>query len=566
MKKNILKQIKRALPLCVAVTLLGTASCTDNFESINTNPNGMTPEQVKLTARFNQPITSVYLNYQNRNYEYQLQQNLNADMYSGYMSVPNPFGGNQHNGQYQMNLGWNETPFRAGELYVMKPVSEILKSTEEPDFVSIAKIIRVEAMHRLADTYGPVPYSKAMQGGDAVPYDDLETLYKTFIMELGECVDALTLFVDEGKASADRISSFDIVCGSDYQQWIRFANTLRLRLAMRISVVAPDLAKTTAEAAVSHKYGVLVAGNKNVEVVDASLQNPLNEINYAYSDTRAGASLVSLLEGYNDPRLPIYVTPIGWFKDKGVSQDIPDATGKPAGKIGQYIGIRQGTIIDDKAYYQMYSTINMPTGSNYTDQTGNKTQISNALPWMKVAEAYFLRAEGALRGWNMGGSAKDFYEQGIKVSFDEYGISADKYNAYINDDKGVAADFEDPHNLGNNIKGIDKMVIKWNDGASNEDKLHKIINQKWISMFPEGQEAWSEFRRTGYPKIFPTVTNLSSAMDPAGGIALGDFIKRLRFPRNDKNSNAAEVEKAVSLLSGPDIEGTRLWWDTGRNF
>lgn len=562
MKKSIFKQIKRTLPLCAIVTILGMTSCTDNFETINTNPNGMTPEQVKLTARFNQPITSVYLNYQNRNYEYQLQQNLNADMFSGYMSVPTPFNGNQHNGQYKMDEGWNETPFKAGELYVMKPVSDILKSTEEPDFVAIAKIIRVEAMHRVADIYGPVPYSKAMQGGDAVPYDDLETLYKTFIEELGECVDGLTAFVDEGKADANRISEFDIVCGADHKQWIRFANTLRLRLAMRISVVEPALAKATAEAAVNHKYGVLVAGNRNVEVVDPTLQNPLNEINYAYNDVRAGASIISLLQGYNDPRLPKYVRPIGWF----AGSDILDSKGSKTGNIGKYIGIRQGTVVDDKSSYQMYSTINMPDGNKYTDQTGNKTQISNALPWMKVAEAYFLRAEGALRGWNMGGSAKDLYEQGIKVSFDEYGISAEEYNKYIENDKGVAADYVDPHNANNNIRGIDKMTVKWDEGASREDKLHKIINQKWLAMYPEGQEAWSEFRRTGYPKIFPTVLNLSSAMDPAGGIADGDFVKRLRFPRNDKNANAAEVEKAVSLLNGPDIEGTRLWWDTGRNF
>ena len=123
------------------------------------------------------------------------------------------------------------------------------------------KIIRVEAMHRVADIYGPLPYSQAMKGGSSVPYDDLKTLYETFIQELNESVDALTTFVDEGKASSERLQKFDIVCGSDHKQWIRFANTLRLRLAMRISMVEPELAKRTAEAAVNHKYGVLVAGN-----------------------------------------------------------------------------------------------------------------------------------------------------------------------------------------------------------------------------------------------------------------------------------------------------------------
>lgn len=562
MKKNKFNQLKKALPLLLAGVMVGTTACTDNFETLNTNPNGLRPEQVALASRFNQPITSVYLNYQNRNYEYQLQQNLNADLYSGYMGVPTAFNGNNNNSTYNMDQGWNETPFKAGELYVMRPISDILKSTEELDFTSIAKIIRVEAMHRVADIYGPIPYTKAMQGGQAVPYDDLATVYKTFLAELEESVNDLTTFVEGPDADPSRISSFDIVCGADYKQWIRFANSLRLRLAMRIAMVEPQLAKTTAEAAVNHKYGVLVAGNKNVEVVDPTLQNPLNEINYAYNDVRAGASLISLLQGYDDPRLPVYVTKIGWFNN----EDIKDKSGNATGSIGKYVGIRQGTLIDDKANYQMFSTLNMPQGNKYTDQTGNKVQISNALPWMKVAEVYFLRAEGALRGWNMGGSAKDLYEQGIKVSFDEYGIPAEAYSAYLENDKGVAVDYEDPHNSENNIKGIDKATVKWNDAASNEEKLHKIINQKWLAMYPEGQEAWSEFRRTGYPKLFPVVHNFSSAMKPAGGIADGDFVKRLRFPRNDKNSNGPEVENAVKYLNGPDIEGTRLWWDTGSNF
>ncbi|RHJ90840.1 SusD/RagB family nutrient-binding outer membrane lipoprotein [Parabacteroides bouchesdurhonensis] len=564
MKTNIFKQIKSTLPLWIMATMVGGTACTSDFETINTDPNGIPAEEVSLEARFSQPITSVYLNYQNRNYEYQLQQNLNADLYSGYMANPTPFGGNNNNSTYAMNDGWNETSFKAGELYVMKPISIILESTSEPDFVSIAKIIRVEGMHRVADTYGPVPYSQAMKGGTDIPYDDLKTLYETFIKELNESVDALTSFVDEGKASASRLQKFDIVCGADHKQWIRFANTLRLRLAMRIAMVEPELAKTTAEAAVNHKYGVLVAGNNDVEVVDPTLQNPLQEINYAYGDIRVGASIVSLLQGYNDPRLPKYVRPVGWFVEKGAAVDIKDESNKPTGNIGKYIGIRQGIIIPDKSNYVMYSTLNMPSVSKNTDQNGNQEQITNALPWMKVAEAYFLRAEGALRGWNMGGSAKELYEQGIKVSFDEYGISAADYNAYINDDKSVAADYVDPFNSENNIKGLDKCTVKWDEAASREDKLHKIINQKWLAMYPEGQEAWSEFRRTGYPKLFPVAENRSGTVN--GGIEDGDFVKRLRFPRNDRNTNAAEVKKAVSLLSGPDNEATRLWWDTGRNF
>lgn len=556
--KNVYKKLGSLLSVCAALFMAGMVSCTSDFESINTDPNGIDVSLVKLTSRFNQPIVGVYENYKNSNYEFQLQQNLNADLYSGYMATGTAFNGAQNNGNYVMMDGWNSEPFKAGMLYVMKPISLILQATEAADYTAIAKIIRVEAMHRVTDIYGPIPYTQAMQGGVSVPYDSQEQLYTTFLQELEESVNNLTSFVDAGEASPSRLSDFDIVCGADHKQWIRFANTLRLRLAMRISVVKPDLAKSTAEAAVNHKYGVLVAGNPNVEVCDPSVQSPLQEVVIGYGDNRAGASLVSILKGYDDPRLPIYVAPVGWFN----GQDISKKDGSPAGKIGEYIGIRQGANVD-KAFYVMYSTVNLNPKERMSNYDGGGQYISNALPWMKVAEAYFLRAEGALRGWNMGGTAKSLYEEGIKVSFDEYGIPADKYAAYIENNTGVGADYEDPYNPDNNIKGVDKCTVKWDEGVSNEEKLHKIINQKWLAMYPEGQEAWSELRRTGYPKVFYPAQNLS-----AGDWAIpnGEFIKRLPFPKSDRDNNESEVIKAATLLGGPDSPATRLWWDTGRNF
>ncbi|MDR0749580.1 MAG: SusD/RagB family nutrient-binding outer membrane lipoprotein [Tannerellaceae bacterium] len=561
--KNKRNQLKKAFSASALAMLMGAMACTDNFESINTNPNGLEPEDVKISARFYQPMTSIYLNFQNRNYEYQLQQNLNADLWSGYMAVPTPFGGNYNNSTYSMNDGWNEMAFKAGMLYVMKPISDILKSTEEPDYVSVARIVRVTAMHRVSDIYGPIPYSQAMKGGETVPYDSQETLYKTFLQELEESVNALTAFADSNPAAeTKRMADFDIINKGDNVLWIRFANSLRLRLAMRIARVEPALAKATAEAAVNHKYGVLTSADKNIEVTDPGLQNPLNEINHSYGDIRISASMVCMLKGYNDPRLPKYATPVGWFEEGGAKKDILDRNGNATNKLGEYIGIRQGILIPDKNNYIMYSTIHMPSNSKYSDQNGGQAMITNALPIMKVAEVYFLRAEGALRGWNMGAGAKELYEQGIRTSFNDYGIPDGEYAAYINNGTGVSADYEDPFNTDNNIKGIDKATVKWDEGASAEEKLHKIINQKWLAMFPEGQEAWSEFRRTGYPKLFPAATNYSE-----GNIPDGEFPKRLRFPRNDRNSNLAEVEKARTLLKGPDHEGTRLWWDVeGGNF
>ncbi len=156
----------------------------------------------------------------------------------------------------------------------------------------------------------------------------------------------------------------------------------------------------------------------------------------------------------------------------------------------------------------------------------------------------------------MGKTARELYEEGIKVSFDEYGVSAADYSAYISDDVKTAADYVDPFNATNNRVAINAVTAKWDEAAPNEVKLQKIITQKWIAMFPEGQEAWSEFRRMGYPKLFPVVDNRSGGIIPNG-----EFIKRLPFIQDEKNANADGVAQDVTLLNGPDNINTRLWWD-----
>ena len=553
--KNIIFNQIRTIAGAVSITaIVGLSSCTGDFENINTNPDGIPPLSIPVESRFAQPMQSIYLNYQNRDFEYQLAQNLNCDLYAGYLEVPTPFNGNNNNSTYLMNEGWNNTPFKVGALYIMKPVSDILNNTELVDYVAIAKIIRVAGVHRTTDIYGPIPYSKAMQGGQSVPYDSQEDIYKSFFLDLTESVDNLTAFMEtpEAAVAPTRINSFDIMCGGSYVQWIRFANTLRLRLAMRIVKVDPALAKAEAEAATTQKYGVLTNADKSVSAKSATLTNPLQVISFAYNDTRAGAPYVCMLQGYKDPRLTATVKPIGWFKN----EDIKNEKGDPLNQIGKYIGIRQGIIIPNKSNYEMYSVINMDEKV--------KSSLEYPLPIMNVSEAYFLRAEGVLRGWNMGGGdAKSLYEAGILQAFKEKDVTdMSLYNDYIANNTDLPADYVDPFNPANNIVNANDITVKWDESADNETKLQRIITQKWISIFPEGQEAWSEFRRTGYPKLFPVASNRSNGVIPEG-----EFIKRLRFTEDERNTNLPAVEEAIKLLGGPDDINTRVWWDVaGGNF
>jgi len=106
------------------------------------------------------------------------------------------------------------------------------------------------------------------------------------------------------------------------------------------------------------------------------------------------------------------------------------------------------------------------------------------------------------------------------------------------------------------------VKIAYNTAGTNEEQLEQIITQKWVAMFPDGQEAWSEFRRTGYPRIFPVVVNNSG-----GTIDTNIQIRRINFVQNEVNTNGSNVNTAISYLNGPDNGGTRLWWDiAGSNF
>jgi hypothetical protein len=527
MKKKIL--ILSSLLGAAVLGIVTMNSCTDKFEEINKDPYGISKDQLSIDYKLvGEPFKGVLQNI----YSYtpawvtQLQQNLLGDVYSGYMMPPTPFRGNSNNMTYDLVDGWNGTPWNVAYGNVMSPLLEVERNAgiEFPEFLAWAKICRVEAMHRISDLYGPIIYTnfgKVTSAGGVV-YDCQADAYDAFFKDLDAALTVLTpLAQDPGSAKA--FANFDLVYSGDYAKWVRFANSLRLRLAMRISKVDPVRAKSEAEKAIAHPVGVITSNADNFLVTSESgATHPLNVMDNAWNDIRMGAPMESILTGYNDPRLPKY------FNQSVI---------EPA----NYKGIRQGIAIAAKSDYEGFSSL-VDLG---------KVQL------MTAAEVYFLRAEGAVRNWAMGGTAQSLYELGITTSFEQYGLDA---TAYIQDDTKTAAAYVDPKNAGNNVNlgdpNLSTVTVKWNDAASFEIKLEKIITQKWISMYPDGQEAWTEFRRTGYPKLFPVLVNNSG-----GKIDTNKFIKRVNFPTGEYQTNNAEVLKAVQCLGGADNGGTNLWWD-----
>jgi hypothetical protein len=521
--------------------LIVTASCTDSFEDYNTNKHEateetMTHDNLKTGSFFSQLQRNVVLfdDGSNLSSDYQVAQGLTSDLYSGYIAPTGTWYNSVHNGSYYFITGWIEKTFTAGFSGAMpawQAIVDIANEQNLPQVTALATIVKVEAMHRVADAYGPLPYCNYGNGSLKNDYDGLEEVYTKFFAELDNSIDVLTEFI-MANPSSTVLAKYDLVYSGNTTKWIKFANTLRLRLAMRIAYANPTLAQQEAEKSISNPIGVISTVDESAALQHSSqlvYYHPLYDIAYNFNagEVRMGASMDAYMNGYNDPRLNSYF--------------------KPAAKDGGYHGVRLGISTSVWTKY---------VGDNISNL--NINQSSTEIVWMTAAESYFLRAEGALRGWAMGGTAKEFYEKGVAVSFSENGITdAAKAAAYLADATSVPVSFTDnAENSGLNAPAPSDITIAWDENATFERNLERIITQKWIALYPDGPEGWAEFRRTGYPKLIPVVKNNSN-----GTINTDIQVRRIPFPQSEYRNNATGVQVGVSKLNGQDNGGTKLWWD-----
>lgn len=518
--------------LIASLIALNLASCTSDFESINSNPHGITEASLtQMNNNVGNEFGPMFLNVFNVTpaWNYQLQQGLMGDVFSGYMTAPTPFAGNVNNQTYALVDGWNGFPWSDAYENVMpqalnvKNAVELSGDANGAKFVYLANIIKVTAMHRVSDIYGPIRYTKFNDFATTGQYDSQEVVYQAFFDDLKTAIDGLEAF--EGET---QFVPFDMsTLAGNIASWRQFANSLRLRLAIRVAKVNPTLAKTQGELSLASNAGLMENSNMTI---NTGFPHPIATISGSWGDIRMSAEMESILLGFNDNRIKTYF--------------IPSAD---ASLTNEYKGIRMGIDISAKGQYGDHAAI----GSVIDGET---------LTWMTAAEVHFLKAEAALRGWSGAGNAKTNYEAGVTASFTQHGATG--VANYLTDNTSTPADFVDAINANNNIAYASDVKIAYNDAGTDEEQLEQIITQKWIAMFPDGQEAWSEFRRTGYPRIFPVVVNNSG-----GSIDTNIQVRRVNFVENEKNTNGDNVTEAVSLLGGSDNGGTRLWWDKpGSNF
>lgn len=530
MKQTYMKLISGA---CLATGML-LASCTGQFEKWNINPNEATPEQMEQDnlntgAYFTQMERGVFVVGQDLGGEYQITEMLNGDIFASYIANINTYSyTTYHNDHYALYRNWYNAPFTDAYTDVMQPWKSIVEKTEEGSPArALATIVKVLGMSRITDMYGPIPYSQ-FGTGIQVAYDSQKDVYYSFFDELEEAIQTLTDYNESNGGSY--MEQYDYIYSGNVGKWIKFANTLRLRLAMRISFVDESKARTEAAAAINHSGGLMTSADDSAilhQTTSFTFLNPIWEVSESFQDMRMSATMDCYLKGYNDPRLSAYF--------------------RAAANDGQYHGVRNGMTNIAKDSY-----INAASGLNFEENSD--------MQWMDAAEAYFLLAEAKLRLGLGSETAQSYYEQGIRASFTAEGVSG--ADAYIADDSSLPlATYTDPTtNRNTNVSSwLSYLPVAWDEAASDEEKLERIMVQKWIALFPDGQEAWSEMRRTGYPgfvRIY-SYSYQSEVADP-------DLISRLKFPTTEYSDNSQNTQAAVSLLGGDDSAGTRLWWDVRR--
>ena len=231
-------------------------------------------------------------------------------------------------------------------------------------FVHLANIIRVTAMHRVSDIYGPIRYTKFDDFATTGEYDSQDVVYQAFFDDLEAAIVSLKPFEDDAAHSA-QFAPFDLSnLGGDIASWRKFANTLRLRLALRIVKVNPTLAKTQGEKSFASDAGLMTGSDL---VISTGFTHPIDVISNSWGDIRMGAEMESILTGYNDGRIEKYFN-----------------TSADASLAGDYKGIRMGIAIESKA--------------QYLDHAGIGEVIeTETVTWMTAAEVHFLMAEAAIK-------------------------------------------------------------------------------------------------------------------------------------------------------------------------
>jgi hypothetical protein len=529
------------LSLGALVMLVPLAGCdTEELHNLNVNPQAVL--QMDLNYLFTAAELGIASNGSSGDNRFtDWRTNIGMASYA-IQHLANAGGGIAPGDRYTEDFETSSAPFEFYYNDQLKNIAEILRQTGPQGYAAgkhenmrnAARILRAFTFHRLTDMYGRIPYSEANQGmeGTYFPkYEKQSDIYRDLFRELEEASAALNAAnPDEGFAKAD------IIYGGDIARWKRWGYSLMLRLAMRVSNVAPDLTSQYVTKAVAG--GVFTSNADNVWIRMAAGPSQWinqNGISRAFYPGDGGQpsylskTLVDFLKGADpnsvaddDPRLMILSGGIAdWTATewKPINTDPLAQKGMPNGQDQSMLDALEGRPVNQ---VQTYSRINFKL-----------LQLDDPYMIMNYGEVELLLAEALQRGIGSGisGTAESHYNAGVKASMQMY-TPFDPTLAVS--DEQVAA-----------------YLARYPYGVA-KAPLPMIYEQLWVNKFFNWWEAWADWRRTGYPQLTPT--------NYPGNVTNGVIPRRLRYPATEAAGNPN-----FSEATQPDTFTNRVWWDGGQD-
>jgi len=495
----------KKLNIISSIVLLGLiffgVSCTEGWEDLNEDPNN--PSEAPATNILAHTIRvaggAFYDDWQDMN---------NFMSYAGHVTKIQYIDEAKYDYRESVvNTAWSNYYNLQLDLQKMRNLTE---ENNKPKSYAVAEVFSVFLWQMMTDMWKDIPYEDALNGEDGTfqpEYTSQQEIYMDLLERLDSANQALNQPVNT--ANPDNLGAGDILYNGDKAKWQKFCNSLRLRIAMRISKIDAETAQGVAEAILTdQENNPIFASNDDNAYLWWPGAAPYKEpwaLNLESRDDHGMAkTLVEKLKELDDPRIKAYAKP---------NED------------GEYVGVVEG------AAEGSFQTSNISRiGAKYREDPAGFT------PFMRYAETMFNVAEAAQLGWNTGSfTAQGAYEEGVEASLMENSVNQIDNSTLITEAEMT--------------KYMNQPEVAWNAAEG----FSKIYTQKWISLFKQGREAWSLTRRTDQPVMPPAAASVYD------GHNRQPF--RYPYPTQEKNLNTAN-NNAASEGIDDQYWGQQMWWDT----
>lgn len=489
--------MKKTLLYTMFATALFITSCTKDFEELDRPKT--TSEKIDPNALFTRSlVTGSGLSVGVWQWQHQISGSVYAQHFSNIQVGTNFTSDNYEPRAWNLVWEWYYSTSNFASMHYNYHVIKLAREINNPVKEAVARIWNVYLVQQVTDMYGDIAYFQAFR--EIRPaFDPQKDIYLDLLKELDESVAMIKQFQNFGYQTYGQA---DVLFGGDSDKWIRFANAMTMRLALRASKTSeftnsmlPYLQKINlGETMSSLQHSARIIPDPTGPTYH--VKNPLTYV-YGWHEVRLSKTMYDILNANNDPRLQVFAEP---------------------NAAGQYVGLPNG---------QPHSLLSEQRDSNFKPNYCNIGQFfiqpetpHSLLTW---AESCFMKAEAAQKGY-ISGSAEAYYNEGITASMNQFGITdAVAISVYLN---GPA---------------------KFDPAKA----LEQIYTQRWIALYPNGHEAWSLVRQTGFPQM-----NLPVYTFPGNN----EMPRRKPYPDSEKQSNSENYQKAVDRMGG-DSQYTRMWWD-----